>query len=117
MSPDFLGHHGGIGGWQGLDGLADEPGGDLGASCHVQPVEEIGEIIFDRLLTQIELNADFFVGQPFAEEGEDLLMPGGELRERGPGQSLLLSEPLERGAHQNRIKRRLSCQHVADVGQ
>ena len=97
-----------------MDCVIDEPGSDLGAARHVQPVEEIGEIVFDGFLAQVELRADFLVGETIAQEREDLLMSGREVWGQSLREFCLLPHPLQGGAHEIVIERRCSGQHLRD---
>ncbi len=97
-----------------MDCVIDEPGGDLGAASHVQTVEEVGEIVFDGFLAQVELSADFLVGETLAQEREDLLMSGREMWGRLLWRFRLSAYPLQGGAHESMIKGRFSCQRLCD---
>ena len=94
--------------------MTDEPGGDLGAACHVQPVEEVGEVVLDGLLAQLELRADLFVCEAIAQKGEHLMMSWGEVRIQPLRGLHLPADPFHGSTHEGRVKGRLSVQRLSD---
>ena len=64
-------------------GLPDHPAAPgvldgLGAAVDVQPGDDLTHVVLDGPLGEAELRADFLVGEPLRDEGEDLRLARGE---------------------------------------
>ena len=63
--------------WTSVDGgnsLTPDPNERFGAAGHLQLVEDAGHVVLHRLLGEVHLIADLFVGLALGDESEDAFL-------------------------------------------